>query len=202
MFKEQDNRQFDDAASFDVLARRAQIWDGGLRGYVTAMEARQPGSEGHARRVASTSRMTGETLGLDGGEVLRIERAALLHDVGKIIVQPSILQAPRKLTSEEFEEVKRHTIFGAQVVSSLGDPIVTSIVRHHHERIDGSGYPDGLQGAAIPLGSRIVAVADTFDALTSYRPYRDCLSVDEAIGVIEAEAGVTLDADVVAAFLA
>jgi putative two-component system response regulator len=148
------------------------------------------------------SRATGDGLDLDPQDILCIERAALIHDVGKIIVSAELLEAPRELLPWEFEEVKRHSTFGAQMVASLRDPLLTSIVRHHHERIDGSGYPDALCGDAIPIGARIVAVADTFDALTSFRPYRDCLSVDEAIGIVESEAGVTLDATVVAAFLA
>jgi HD-GYP domain-containing protein (c-di-GMP phosphodiesterase class II) len=203
MFREDQSRGATEAPSTPQgICRRASVWDGGLRGFVSALEARSPGSDGHARRVASMSRLTAEVLGMDGRDALRVERAALVHDVGKIIVPATILEAPRELLPWEFEEVKRHANFGAQLVASLHDPQMTAIVRHHHERIDGSGYPDGLHGAAIPLGARIVAVADTFDALTSARPYRQCLSICEAICVIEAEAGATLDPVVVAAFLA
>jgi HD-GYP domain-containing protein (c-di-GMP phosphodiesterase class II) len=134
--------------------------------------------------------------------VHRVECAARVHDVGKIIVSPEILQKPSRLTPCEYAEIQRHAIFGARLVDSLGDPELTAIVRHHHERLDGSGYPDGLRGDEIPLGARIVAVADTFDALTSCRTYRDARASSAAIAILREEAGNTLDADVVAAFLA
>ena len=183
------------------VPRSGPPWDARLRGLVTALETRVPGAAGHGRRVAAGAMVIGRRLGLAGFELERLEWAARVHDVGKIIVSPEILEKPSKLTNCEYAEVQRHAGFGARLVASLGDPALTAIVRHHHERIDGSGYPDGLHGAAIPLGARIVAVADTFDALTSSRPYREAGSVDAAIGLIEAEAGLTLDRDVVAAFL-
>ncbi len=175
-------------------------WDARLRGLVTALETRLPGSAGHCRRVAAMSALVAARLGLDPCEVARIERGGLVHDVGKIIVSPEILEKPSALTNAEFAEVKRHAVFGARLVSSLDDPKLTAIVRHHHERLDGSGYPDGLHGAAIPLGSRIVGVIDTYDALTSLRPYREPLSREGAIAILNEEAGITLDAAVVAAF--
>jgi HD-GYP domain-containing protein (c-di-GMP phosphodiesterase class II) len=134
-------------------------------------------------------------------EELRIECAARVHDVGKIIVSPEILEKPGRLAPSEYAEIQRHAIFGARLVSSLEDPLLTSIVRHHHERLDGSGYPDGLRGIEIPLGSRIVAVADTFDALTSMRPYREAFSPSAAIALLEDEAGCTLDPEVVGVFV-
>jgi putative two-component system response regulator len=148
------------------------------------------------------SRIVARRLGMGPGAVGQVERAASVHDVGKIIVSPGILEKPGGLTRDEFEEVQRHALFGARLVDSLGDPVLTAIVRHHHERLDGSGYPDGLRGDEIPLGARIVAVADTFDALTSGRTYRDALAPSAATAILREEAGNTLDADVVAAFLA
>jgi HD-GYP domain-containing protein (c-di-GMP phosphodiesterase class II) len=139
-------------------------------------------------------------LGTDPGAVARIERAARVHDVGKIVISPEILDKPGALTPCEFAEIQRHAIFGARLVASLEDPLLTAIVRHHHERIDGSGYPDHLHGAAIPLGSRIIGVVDSYDALTSCRPYRAALTPPEAIALLEEEAGEKLDAAVVAAF--
>jgi HD-GYP domain-containing protein (c-di-GMP phosphodiesterase class II) len=141
-------------------------------------------------------------LGLDHAEVALITCAAHVHDVGKIIVSPEILEKPGSLAPCEFEEIQRHAVFGARLVASLGDPELTAIVRHHHERLDGSGYPDRRRGEEIPLGARVVGVADTFDALTSCRPYREPRSPAEALRVIEAEAGVTFDRKVVAAFVA
>jgi len=177
-------------------------WDVRLRGLVTALETRVPGAAGHSRRVAAQSRVLARRLGLDESEVHRIECAAHVHDVGKIIVSPEILEKPGRLTPCEFEEIQRHAVFGARLVASLDDPELTVIVRHHHERLDGSGYPDKLRGEEIPLGARIVAVVDTFDALTSCRPYRGARSPGTAIRIIEEESGITFDAEVVAAFVA
>jgi HD-GYP domain-containing protein (c-di-GMP phosphodiesterase class II) len=173
-----------------------------LRGLVTALEARVPGAAGHGRRVADTSCAIARHLGLAGIELERLDWAARVHDVGKIIVSPEILEKPARLTNCEYQEVQRHALFGARLVSSLGDPALTAIVRGHHERFDGSGYPDRLRGEEIPLEARIIAVADTFDALTSSRPYRDANSPAAAAAIIVAESGTTLDARVVAAFVA
>jgi HD-GYP domain-containing protein (c-di-GMP phosphodiesterase class II) len=129
-----------------------------------------------------------------------VECAARVHDVGKIIVSPEILEKPGRLAPSEQVEIQRHAVFGARLVSSLDDPGMTAIVRHHHERIDGSGYPDGLRGDEIPFGARIVAVVDTFDALTSLRPYRESFSKGAAMALLRSEAGCTLDPNVVAAF--
>jgi HD-GYP domain-containing protein (c-di-GMP phosphodiesterase class II) len=186
-------------ASPGVL-RPGPTWDARLRGLVTALETRVPGSAGHCRRVAAMSGLVASRLGLDPCEVARIEAAARVHDVGKIIVSPEILEKPGKLTHAEFEEIQRHALFGARLVAARGDPGLTAIVRHHHERIDGSGYPDGLHGAAIPLGSRIIGVVDSYDALTSRRPYRDPLSQEDAMLLLNEEAGATLDPEVVLAF--
>jgi HD-GYP domain-containing protein (c-di-GMP phosphodiesterase class II) len=183
------------------VPRPGPAWDARLRGLVTALETRVPGSAGHARRVAAQSRLTAGRLGLDPIAVARVECAALVHDVGKIIVSPEILQKPGPLTPSEYAEVQRHAVFGARLVASLEDPGMTAIVRHHHERIDGSGYPDGLRGGEIPLGARIVAVADSYDALTSGRPYSDAGSPDTALAILKEEAGHTLDPEVVAAFV-
>jgi len=172
-----------------------------LRGLVTALEARVPGAAGHAERVATRSRLVARRLELTPREVRRVECGARVHDVGKIIVSPEILEKPGRLVPCEHAEIQRHAIFGARLVASLQDPELTVIVRHHHERIDGSGYPDGLRREEIPLGARIVAVVDTFDALTSARPYREAFSPGAATELLEDESGCTLDAEVVAAFM-
>jgi HD-GYP domain-containing protein (c-di-GMP phosphodiesterase class II) len=169
---------------------------------IAALEARDPGAAGHAERVATHSRRVAERLGLGPRETRRVECAARVHDVGKVVVSPEILEKPAALSPSELAEVERHAVFGALLVASLDDPELTAIVLHHHERIDGSGYPDGLRGEEIPLGARIVAVADTFDALTSRRPYRAASSPGAAIELLEDEAGRTLDPEVVDAFVA
>jgi HD-GYP domain-containing protein (c-di-GMP phosphodiesterase class II) len=168
---------------------------------VTALEARVPGAAAHAERVAGQSRLLARRLELAPAEVRRVECAARVHDVGKIIVSPEILEKPGRLSVSEHAEVQRHSVFGARLVASLDDTGLTAIVRHHHERIDGSGYPDGLAGEAIPLGARIVAVADTFDALTSRRPYREAYSPTDAMVLLRDEAGCTLDPAIVAALV-
>jgi HD-GYP domain-containing protein (c-di-GMP phosphodiesterase class II) len=184
------------------VPRPGPTWDARLRGFVTALEARVPGAAGHAERVSAQSRLVAGRLGLGPWEVRRVECAARVHDVGKIIVSPEILEKPGRLTRCEHEEIQRHAAFGARLVAALGDPELAAIVRHHHERIDGSGYPDRLRGEEIPLGARIIAVTDTFDALTSLRPYREAFSPGEAIELLEAEAGCTLDPRIVTAFVA
>jgi hypothetical protein len=144
---------------------------------VAAIEARDPFTSGHSRRVANMTRVIGRALGLREREIERIVVAALLHDVGKIYdVFGPILSKPGKLTSEESAIMRTHPIKSedlARNVSSLKD--VLPLIRHHHENWDGSGYPDGLFGADIPLGSRIVMFADTIDAMTTDRPYRAAL---------------------------
>jgi HD-GYP domain-containing protein (c-di-GMP phosphodiesterase class II) len=188
-------------ASSPAVPKPGPSWDARLRGLITALETRVPGAAGHSRRVAALSRLVAGRLGLSAGEVVRVDCAALIHDVGKIIVSPEILEKPGALTPLEFDEVRRHAVFGARLVASLDDPRMTAIVRHHHERIDGSGYPDGLRGEEIPLGARIIGVVDSYDALTSCRPYREANPPSVAIEILREEAGNTLDADVVRAFI-
>jgi HD domain len=172
-----------------------------LQRLTTELEARDSFMRGHSTRVARHARRIACEMGLDDDEVERIEAAASVHDVGKLFVPHSILAQPGPLTDEQLCLVRRHAEQGAELVAELGDPEVTAMVRHHHERVDGAGYPDGLTRDDIPLGARIIAVADTFDAITSDRPYRHATSRRSAIDVVSEEAGRQLDATVVAAFL-
>jgi hypothetical protein len=165
-----------------------------------ALEATDPYTHGHSRRVARNSWLIATRMGLGREEVARIRTAAAVHDVGKLETPTSVLRKRGPLTDDEFEAIKRHPVDGARMAAVLGDAELTSIVRHHHERIDGTGYPSGLSGEAIPLGARIVAVADTFDAITSARPYRPARSHKKAIDILKFEAGVQLDPSVVRAF--
>ena len=171
-----------------------------LRRMSALLEARDPYTHGHSRRVARHSERIARELGLPPEQVAKVRAAALVHDIGKINTPRSILTKPERLTEEEFALVKRHPSDGAAMVADVGDAELTSIVRSHHERIDGTGYPDGLAGADIPIGARIIAVADTFDAITSTRPYRDPRTHKQALDVLRGEAGTQLDADAVAAF--
>lgn len=148
---------------------------------VKSMEARDPYTSGHSRRVQQFSITIARGLGLDSGTVDQVSRAALLHDVGKIHEKYApILRKPGKLTPEEWQMMQKHPSDGADLVSTMSrlQDIVPSI-KHHHERWDGTGYPEGLAGETIPLPSRIIAFADTIDAMTSERPYRRILTEDE-----------------------
>jgi HD-GYP domain-containing protein (c-di-GMP phosphodiesterase class II) len=129
-----------------------------------------------------------------------VRAAAAVHDIGKIRVPREVLGKPGKLTSAEFELVKAHADAGAEIVARLGDSQLTAIVRHRHERFDGTGYPSGLAYEHIPLGARIVAVADTFDALTSLRPYGPAAPHKRAIEALVKASGSKLDPVAVRAF--
>lgn len=133
----------------------------------------------HSRRVAAFARELAIALDLPPQEVETIERAGRLHDVGKIVIDPAVLGKEGRLTAAEWEEMKRHPIVGAEILGRFPQfAVATRYVRHHHERIDGSGYPDGLRGDEIPFGARIIAVADALDAMANARPYRRTLSAE------------------------
>jgi HD-GYP domain-containing protein (c-di-GMP phosphodiesterase class II) len=177
-------------------SRRARL----LKQLAAALEARYPDTHGHSRRVARHAAAIAKRMGVPREEVARIRTAATVHDVGKIDIPSEIIEKPGALTEAEFAVVKRHPGIGARMVAGLDDEGLTRIVRHHHERLDGAGYPDGLAGARIPLGARIIAVADTFDAVTSTRPYRAARRHKEALRLLSAEAGTQLDPEAVRAF--
>ena len=156
----------------------------------------------HSAAVARYSRAMSEALGMNEEEQELIHTAALFHDVGKFIFPDSILFADRRLTDEEFEIVRRHPVVGAELVSEIeGYGPIAELVRHHHERIDGRGYPDGLAGDSIPLGSRIIAVADTYDVITARDTYRTPISPVEAFAELRRSAGTQLDAQLVELFI-
>lgn len=171
-----------------------------LERLVAVIETRDPYLHGHSRRVARHSWMIARRLGLSRAEVARVRTAAAIHDVGKIKTPKQILHKPSALNDAEYEVIKQHPGDGAAMAATLRDPAITSMVRHHHERLDGTGYPDRLASEAIPLGARIIAVADTFDAITSRRPYRAASAHKRALDILKEEAGTRLDPDVVRAF--
>jgi putative nucleotidyltransferase with HDIG domain len=178
-------------------ARKAAL----LERLSSAIESRDLYTHGHSRRVTRHSYRIARRMGLTAADAARVRTAAALHDVGKMGTPREVLNKPGRLSDEEFATIKRHPVDGARMVEALGDEELTAMVRHHHERLDGGGYPDGLIGGAIPLGARVIAVADTFDALTSNRPYRTGCSHKKALDILRAEAGSQLDPDVVVAFL-
>jgi putative nucleotidyltransferase with HDIG domain len=170
----------------------------------TAIDAKDQVTHGHIRRVQKFALGLSAELGItDTRQLKAIEAAALLHDTGKLVVPEHILNKPGRLTSGEFEKMKRHASAGADILSWISFPYpVVPIVRHHHESWDGNGYPDGLKGTQIPIGARILAVVDCFDALTSDRPYRPRLSDEEAIQIIVQRRGTMYDPLVVDTFVA
>lgn len=167
------------------------------------VEIRDPYTAGHSVRVGETSRAIALRLGLTMEEAEEIGKAGGIHDVGKIGIDPAILSNTGRLTTQEMDQMRLHPQLGADIVSrfSTSGPI-TSYVLHHHEWWNGNGYPAGLVGEKTPLGARIIAVADTFDALTSKRPYREPLNGADALLVLRDGAGTQWDTEVVAAFFA
>lgn len=172
-----------------------------IQSLAAAIDAKDPYTKGHSERVADYSVKIARALKLPEARVEKLKYVALLHDIGKMGIREQILNKPSMLTVTEFDEMKKHSVTGAEIVGKVRRfQEETEIIRHHHERWDGKGYPDGLKGTAIPLGARIVAVADTFDAMTSDRPYRKALTPEEALKEIEKCAGTQLDPDVVKLF--
>ncbi|HXY17661.1 MAG TPA: HD domain-containing phosphohydrolase [Gaiellaceae bacterium] len=167
------------------------------------VEAKDPYTAGHSHRVRAVSLLIGRELGFPPEELELLGLGALFHDVGKIGVPDAILTKPAKLTAAEFEIVKQHAARGAEIVahiSRLKDAV--PLIRHHHERWDGLGYPDGLSGEAIPLEATIVGLADAWDAMTTVRPYSDALPASMAVEQVRAGRGTQFHPDVVDAFLA
>lgn len=153
------------------------------------VEARDPYTEGHCERLAHYAVALGTALGLPPADLDALHRGAFLHDIGKIAIPDRILLSPGKLSAEEFEEMKRHPLVGDELCATLPSlQRVRPIVRHHHERLDGRGYPDRIAGDRIPLLAQIVRVVDVFDALTTDRPYRQALSPAEAFKLLLADA--------------
>jgi putative nucleotidyltransferase with HDIG domain len=176
--------------------RRAEL----LTELAAALEARDPYTSGHSHRVARHAATIAKRMGLSRHDVADVRAAALVHDVGKLTTPNAVLRKAGDLTADEFAVIKEHPVCGAEMVSKLGNDRLTAMVRYHHERLDGSGYPSGLVGGEIPLGARIIAVADTFDAVTSSRPYRPARSHRAAIAILHEQAGTRLDPGAVRAF--
>ncbi len=192
-------------AIYTSLERHAQL----RRQTVDAVESladivdiRDPYTADHSKRVAAFARELALELELTPDEVELVERAARVHDIGKVAVDISVLTKEGRLTPEEWEQLKQHPVTGAQILSRFPHfSLATSYVRHHHERIDGGGYPDGLCGKQIPLGARIIAVADSFDAMSAARPYRDALPLDTVLAEFARQRGRQWDERVVDALL-
>lgn len=175
---------------------------GFLNTLANLIETRDPHTRGHSQRVCEHSLAIGRLLGLGEAALANLEAAARLHDIGKVAVPDTILSKPGALTDWEYAAVQKHARAGAQILaSSFLAPAAVQAIRYHHERLDGTGYPEALSGPEIPLAARIISVADTFDALTNSRPHRQALSLDAALDIICRQAGTTLDAQCVSALL-
>jgi two-component system cell cycle response regulator len=157
----------------------------------------------HVDDVARLAQQVGRRLGLDDGDIAHVRRAAALHDIGKVAIPDAILHAPRPLMPDEWEYMRQHTVIGARIIAAAPELLpVADIVRSSHERWDGGGYPDRLAGDAIPLGARIVAVCDSYDAMTTDRAYRAAMPAEDALAELARCAGTQFDPRVVAAFRA
>ena len=169
---------------------------------VSIVDLRDAFTGGHSSRVAEDVRAMGLRLGLPDAQLDNVVMAALLHDIGKVGVPDHVLLKRGRLTPEEFVQVKKHPELGWMALKNMEDfKPISLIVLHHHERMDGAGYPGGLKGNAIPLGSRIIAVADSYDALTSNRPYRSARTKQQAIDEMLRCVETQFDPRVLAAFL-
>jgi HD-GYP domain-containing protein (c-di-GMP phosphodiesterase class II) len=165
------------------------------------VDAKDPYTYGHSTRVANIAETIGKAIGLSGNELSELYAASMLHDIGKVGVPDSILTKPGALIKGEWGIVKKHSAEGAKVIGYVkGLRVSVSMVLHHHEWYDGRGYPDGLKGEEIPLGARIISVADSYDTMTTPRLYRDVISHEEACEELRRHSGTQFDPELVEAF--
>ncbi|HET7023609.1 MAG TPA: HD domain-containing phosphohydrolase [Gemmatimonadales bacterium] len=183
-------------------AKLEQVTTATLEALVNALEAKDEFLRGHSARVADLAALVAAEMGLDDEQVEQLRRAGRLHDIGKIGISEQVLQKHGPLTPEEFTHVKEHVTIGSQILAPLthlGD--IISFVRHHHEHWDGGGYPDGLKGEQIPMGARILAVVEIYDALTTARPYQERMDPDAAVARMKGLSGRVIDATAYEALL-
>ena len=181
--------------SFQKLKK---LMEGIVEGFSAMIEARDPYTSGHQRRVAELAVLIGKRMGLGKSRLETLRIAGMIHDVGKVYIPLDFLNKPGRLKEQEMSVIHLHPEVGADIFKSMDcDWPISTIIRQHHERLDGSGYPEGLSGDAILLEARILGVADVVDAMTSRRPYRDSLGLDAARKELAAHSGTRYDTDVV-----
>lgn len=191
------------ATLYRRLRELNQMTDDSIRAFIRALDAIDGATARHSEKVAEYATSIAQQLRLAPAQVDRVRWAALLHDVGKLSVPVDILTKAGPLNEDEWAIVRRHPLESVRIVRDVTRLHgVLAAVRHHHERVDGRGYPDGVRGEQFPLEARIISVADAFDAMTSDRPYRRALSVEEAYEELRANVGSQFDAKVVSAFIA
>ena len=201
-----ENRDYQERLEERVKAqaqRLEELFLASVQSLAEALELKDPYTRGHSIRVSRYAVGISRTLGIDAATVRHIELGGWLHDIGKIGVREDVLNKPGPLTKEEYQHIMTHPVLGWRILRPLlGDnPVVLNIVRSHHERIDGTGVPDGLGGEAIAREARIIAVADAFDAMMSRRPYRKGLSYADTLDELKRMSGTQFDGQVVDAFL-
>lgn len=179
-----------------------EVYQNTLQALASALDAKDPYTRGHSERVAKYAVEISREMGLSEEQIEIIEHSALLHDIGKIGVSEELLTRIGKLSSDEFDQIKLHPVIGANILmdfENLGDAV--GFVKHHHEKYDGTGYPDSIGAQEIPLGARIITLADSFDAMTTDRAYRRKMSLEQALDEIDRCAGSQFDPEIVAAFM-
>jgi putative nucleotidyltransferase with HDIG domain len=188
--------------SFELYTKMRKMYLDTIKTLAAAIDAKDPYTHGHSERVSMMAVKLARRLGYSEPEIEFIEYAAILHDIGKIGIEDSILGKRGGLTDEEYEKVKQHPIIGAKIIESIEFlKKCSNTVLHHHERYDGKGYPDGLKGEEIPKCARLLAVVDSYDAMNSDRPYRKKLSGPEILNELETQAGKQFDPDMVKEFI-
>ena len=184
-----------------MLAEMQQAYEASLIMLANAIELRDHYTRGHVERVRNHAVAIAQQLGWTDGHTNHLAYGSILHDIGKIHIMESVLSKPGPLDETEWNEMKKHPVIGAEMVKNISYLLpAIPIIRHHHERWDGTGYPDGLKGEHIPMAARIVAVADSLDAMITSRTYREALTPDEAYEEIQRSGGTHFDPAVVAAF--
>ncbi len=188
--------------SFKLYIEVRNLYISTIEAFNSTLEAKDAYTFGHSSRVGHYAVILAEDYGLSHTRIQTIKDAAVLHDIGKIGINDNILNKEMKLTNDEYSEIKKHPALGADIITNvdfLRD--VAKIVRHHHERYDGNGYPDGLGGDQVPIESYILALADSYDAMTTNRPYREALSKEESIEEIRKHSGTQFHPDLAEHFI-
>jgi len=194
-------QQFLERKVEEQMIATKRLFLGAMEALVSALEAKDKYTGGHSRRVTDIALAIGRELGLSGQEMEDLRWASLLHDVGKIAVRQDIQNKLDPLTAEEYEHIMTHPRTGARIVQPVVSGKISEIIEHHHHHYDGSGLHQAVAGRNIPLGARVIAVADAFDAMTSDRPYRAAMSIAESVQEIARCAGTQFDPTIVTAFL-
>lgn len=188
--------------SFKLYVEMRNLYISTIQALNKTVEAKDPYTSGHASRVEELAIRLAEDYNLPFDSIQNIKTAAILHDIGKIGVHDSILNKASKLSQEEFQEVMKHPSIGAEIISKVDfSKNITTIIKHHHERYDGKGYPDGLTGDEIPIEACILTIVDSYDAMTSDRPYRNALTKEEALEEIRVNTGTQFHPDLADKFI-